>query len=61
LLNFGDVKNPEYVGTIGASNPWEMMHKILNGQPGSPMPAWRVFDLQTAVDVLAYSQTLPVK
>ena len=61
LLNFGDTKNPEYVGTVAASNPWEMMHKIINGQPGNLMPAWRGFDLQATVDVLAYSQTLPAK
>jgi len=60
-LNFGNEANPEYVGTLAAANPWEGMHKILNGQPGSPMPAWRVFDWQTTVDVLAYSQTLPAK
>ena len=61
LLNFGDAKNPEYVGTVATANPWETMHKIINGQPGIPMPAWRGFDLQATVDVLAYAQTLPAK
>jgi len=61
LLNFGDAKTPEFVGTVAADNPWETLHKIRNGQPGAPMPAWRVFDIQNAVDVLAYAQTLPVK
>jgi len=61
LLNFGDDKTPEFVGTLAVENPWEGLHKIRNGQPGSPMPAWRGFDIQHAVDVLTYSQTLPVK
>lgn len=61
LLNFGDAKTPEFIGTVAADNPWETLHKIRNGQPGAPMPTWRVFDIQNAVDVLAYSQTLPVK
>ena len=25
-------------------NPWEVMHKILNGQPGEQMPALRALD-----------------
>ena len=61
LLNFGDDKNPEFVGTVAANNPWEALHKIRNGQPGVPMPAWRVFDIQQSVDVIAYAQTLPAK
>jgi thiosulfate dehydrogenase len=60
-LNFGDDKEPEYVGTVAADNPWETLHKIRNGQPGTPMPALRVFDMQNAVDVLSYAQTLPQK
>jgi len=57
----GSDKKPEFVGTLAVENPWEGLHKIRNGQPGSPMPAWRGFDIQHAVDVLTYSQTLPVK
>lgn len=60
-LNFGDEKTPEYVGTLAASNPWEAMHKVRNGQPGSQMPNLRVFDLQTSIDIIAYAQTLPTK
>lgn len=30
---------PEYVGTIAEKNPWETLHKIRNGQPGSEMAA----------------------
>lgn len=60
-LNFGDAKEPEFVGTLAVDNPWEALHKIRNGQPAIPMPAWRAFDIQYAVDVIAYAQTLPVK
>ncbi len=38
-LNFsGDPGKPEFVGTVAANNPWEALHKIRNGQPGSKMP-----------------------
>lgn len=60
-LNFGDEKNPEFVGTIAVDNPWEGLHKVVNGEPGAPMPAWRVFEMQNALDVLSYAQTLPQK
>lgn len=36
-FNFGDEVEPEYVGTVAAHNPWEALHKILNGHPGSHM------------------------
>ncbi len=60
-INFKTEDNPEYVGTVAAENPWETLHKIRNGQPGAPMPAMRVLPVQDAVDILAYSQTLPAK
>ncbi|MBI2218173.1 MAG: cytochrome c [Candidatus Rokubacteria bacterium] len=63
--NFGKPDDPEYVGTVARENPWEFVHKVRFGQPGSdpPMPAgveigW---SLQDVLDVLAYSQTLPEK
>jgi len=40
-------------------NPWEVMHKILNGQPGEKMPALRALDRQIAVDIMSYMTTLP--
>ncbi|MFQ5438122.1 MAG: c-type cytochrome, partial [Paracoccaceae bacterium] len=40
-------------------NPWEVMHKIMNGHPGQRMPSLRVFGPETAVDVLTYLATLP--
>jgi thiosulfate dehydrogenase len=47
------------LGDVTRDNPWESLHKILNGHPGERMPALRVLDRQTLVDVLAYVQTLP--
>lgn len=63
LLNFGSEDEPEYVGTIALDNPWEFLHKVRAGQPGTAMPAamdgaWSLDDL---VDLLAFAQTLPVE
>lgn len=60
-MNFKDEKAPEYVGTVAKDNPWETLHKIRFGQPGFPMVALGVLDVQTQVDILAYAQTLPAK
>jgi thiosulfate dehydrogenase len=60
-INFGDEKNPEYVGTTAQANPWEALHKIRFGQPGFPMVALGVLEVQTQVDILSYAQTLPIK
>ena len=42
-------------------NPWEVMHKIVNGQPGEKMPALRAFGMQPVVDIMAHIATLPSK
>lgn len=60
-LNFGSKEQPEYVGTIAQENPWEMLHKIRNGQPSAAMPAWFGLTVKDQVDVLTYTQTLPAK
>lgn len=49
------------LGRLSNDNPWEVLHKIQNGQPDEPMPAMRAFDLQVSRDILAYLQTLPQK
>lgn len=36
-LNFGTVQNPQYVGTVADANPWELLHKVRFGHPGSAM------------------------
>ncbi len=62
MINFGSDDDPEYIGTIAIDNPWEFVHKVRAGQPGSGMPSaidmgW---DLQYVIDVLTFAQTLPV-
>ncbi|MBF8304039.1 MAG: hypothetical protein HW399_414, partial [Dehalococcoidia bacterium] len=60
-LKFGSAQ--EVVGTIAVDNPWEFVHKVRFGQPNSAMPSGVVngWSMQQVVDVLGYSQTLPVK
>ncbi len=62
-INFGDEAGPEYLGTIARENPWEFVHKVRGGQPGTPMPAGlaRGWETQFAADVLAYAQSLPLE
>jgi thiosulfate dehydrogenase len=55
LAAFGD---RGYMGHVASNNPWEVLHKIRNGQPGVGMIALRVLNVQDQVDVLAYMQTL---
>lgn len=52
------VKDMKPIGQL-MSNPWEILHKVLNGQPGENMPALRALDIQVAVDILAHLETLP--
>ncbi len=49
------------LGQIAISNPWETLHKIVFGQPGSDMPALLAIDTSVSVNILAYIQTLPDK
>ncbi len=42
-------------------NPWEVMHKILNGQPAEQMPALRALDYQITLDLMAHLLTLPTE
>ncbi len=60
-LNWGDDKEPGFVGTEANANPWEVMAKIRHGHPGVEMVGLVAFPMQTAADVLAYTKTLPVK
>ncbi len=56
-----DGKLPSDMPPLGSlmGNPWEVMHKILNGQPNERMPALRAIDHQVTTDLLAYIATLP--
>jgi len=49
---------PKSLGAL-MGNPWEVMHKILNGQPNERMPAMRALDRQVTVDIMAHLATLP--
>jgi len=60
-INFHSPDDPEYVGTIAADNPWEFIHKVRFGNPGTAMPAavdegWTMADI---IDLMAFAQTLP--
>lgn len=61
-VNFGKlVTDLEYVGGLAAGNPWEFLHKVRFGQPGTEMPSgidigW---SLEEQGALLAYVQTLP--
>ena len=48
------------VGCVARDNPWETLHKIRFGHPGSAMPSMVDKELSTddQVDILTYSQTL---
>ena len=60
-INFKDPPKAEFVGTVCSKNPWEGLHKIRFGQPGVGMVALTALGIDTAVDILAYCQTLPAK
>lgn len=55
----GKAEDMPTLGPIARDNPWETLHKILNGQPNSAMPALQTLDRGVAMDILAFTQTLP--
>lgn len=61
VINFGDADDPEFVGTIAVDNPWEFIHKVRNGQPGTHMPSAIIdqWSEKSILDLLAFAQTLP--
>jgi cytochrome c553 len=58
-----DGKLPKEMPPLGSlmGNPWEIMHKILYGQPAEAMPALLALDKQITVDIMAHLATLPAK
>ncbi|HEY5633582.1 MAG TPA: cytochrome c [Burkholderiaceae bacterium] len=52
------VKDAPPLGSV-AGNGSEMLHKVMNGQPGESMPALRALDGQIAADLAAYLVGLP--
>lgn len=49
------------LGKVVSGNPWEGLHKIMNGQPDEAMPALRALPMDIVIDTLAYTVTLPKK
>jgi len=60
-INFKDAKNPVYIGTIANNNPWETLHKIRWGHPGTQMISLLFLGLKEQLDVLSFCQTLADK
>lgn len=60
-INFKDEKKPEYLGTVANGNPWETLHKVRWGYPGSSMISLVFLELKEQLDVLAFCQALPVE
>ncbi|MEE9463942.1 MAG: hypothetical protein V3W14_00020, partial [Candidatus Neomarinimicrobiota bacterium] len=60
-LNFGTADDPEYLGGLANGNPWETLHKIRFGHPGSLMPSTvaKSLTVDDANDILAFAQSLP--
>lgn len=56
-----DFHDGEGVKGVANDNPWETLHKIRFGHPGTGMPSavQNGWSNQDTVDVLGYSQTLP--
>jgi len=54
------VKDGPPLGSV-ADNGAEMMHKLMNGQPGEAMPALRALDPQISADIAVYLTKLPAK
>ncbi len=55
----GEADNLRTLGAIASRNPAQALHKVRNGQPSADMLALRAFDMQAAIDVITYAQTLP--
>ncbi len=61
VINFGNEEKPVFIGTVADENPWEFLHKVRAGQPGSRMSSGIMngMSAQDIRDLLRYSQTLP--
>jgi thiosulfate dehydrogenase len=60
-INFGDKEKPEFLSTVANKNPWEFIHKVRSGQPGTRMISaiinkWNDGDI---LALLSYVRTLP--
>ena len=55
----GETGNITTLGAVAFRGPARALHKVRNGQPSADMLALRAFDMQAALDVIAYAQSLP--
>ncbi len=56
----GEEGYEDFPGLVARKNPWELLHKIRFGQPGTEMPAHaKNLDAKQLADLGAYLQTLP--
>lgn len=60
-INFDAKGGVEYLGHVARENPWEVLHKIRNGQPGRSMVSSGALTIQQQIDILSYAQTLPLE
>ncbi|MBI5057322.1 MAG: cytochrome c [Nitrospirae bacterium] len=59
-INMSTDKNTvRYIGTVANKNPYETLHKIRWGHPGTPMISLLFLELKEQLDVLAFCQALP--
>ena len=58
VYNFKKLPKEVYVGDVSRDNPWEILHKIRFGHPGSAMTSLFVLPVQSQVDILSYIQDL---
>lgn len=57
----GKISNIQPLGHVARVDPWNALHKVLNGHPDEVMTPMRSFDVQVSVDIVALMQGLPVK
>ena len=60
-INFKNQEKPEFISTVANKNPWEFIHKVRAGQPGTRMSSgiinkWTSEDL---LHLIKYTRTLP--
>lgn len=58
MINFKEAPKEVYVGDTTRNNPWETLHKIRFGHPGSVMTSLFVLPMQSQVNILSYIQDL---
>ena len=57
----GKITSVPPIGEVARLDPWNALHKILNGHPDEAMTPMRSFDTQVSADIVAYLQTLTAR